>query len=495
MAQAAEMSRDRAAVSWRRRVVELEPKSTDDALALANCALQFGDINTAAKTIAAIDATGKQTAGFHATAARLASARKNLAEARNEWREALRLAPNDESYQLQFAIASLQQSTDAEAEEGRRILKGLRNSPTQRAVATRALISDGITHHQDAQELRAFANELQSYPEALFTDRLLYLDILRRLNDPEYAAFLTKIEQDASKKPGELAALLTWMAGNGLSIVAIDLAKSVPDEVLKAWPVPWSLAEAYAKANDWAELERLTTNSNWGGFDFLRRAYLTRAFRAENKTLAAEREWAGATKDASSQAQSLLMLTSVISDWGWKTESIDLLWQLAKYPETQAEALQTLYLHYGRAGDTQGLHRVLLRLFETDPTNLNVQNNLAQTSLLLNANPDQARRLATELYHKAPSNPSYATTYAYALYSRGNVQQALDVMESLTPEQLQQPQIAAYYGVFLARAGANDKAAHFLELANKANLLTEEKELVDAAKKRVQASNSAPSNG
>jgi hypothetical protein len=63
----------------------------------------------------------------------------------------------------------------------------------------------------------------------------------------------------------------------------------------------------------------------------------------------------------------------------------------------------------------------------------------------------------------------------------------LRVMESLTSEELQGPEIAAaYYGVFLVRVGANAKAARFLELADKATLLAEEKALVEAAKKQLQ---------
>jgi hypothetical protein len=62
----------------------------------------------------------------------------------------------------------------------------------------------------------------------------------------------------------------------------------------------------------------------------------------------------------------------------------------------------------------------------------------------------------------------------------------LRVMESLTSEELQRPEIAAYYGVFLVRARANAKAARFLELADKATLLAEEKALVEAAKKQLQ---------
>ena len=367
VAQIAEQTRDRAALDWRQKVVELEPHSTQDDLALADCALQFGEINAAGKTLANVDDGGKQTAAFHATVARLAKARQDPAEAKNEWGEAVRLAPNDESYQVQFALSCLEQAAAAEREQGLALLERLRNSPTQRSAATRSLIVDGVAHRQPGEELRSLARDLQSYPEAIFTDKLLYLGILRQLYDPEYTTYLTKIEKEAAAKPDDLAALLTWMNANEINIVAIDFARSLPEDALSAWPVPWAMAEAYAKVNDWSALERLTANSNWHRFDFLRHAYLSRALRAENKPVATEREWAGAVKSASAQSQSLLLLTRIVFEWGWKNKSVDLLWQLAKYPEVQFEALHTLYLHYTKAGDTQGLYRVLSRLAEIDP--------------------------------------------------------------------------------------------------------------------------------
>jgi hypothetical protein len=353
VAQIAEQARDRTALDWRRKVVDLKPHSTQDALALADCALQFGDINTAGKTLAGIDDDRKQTAAFHATAARLAKTRQDPAAAKNEWGEAVRLAPNDESYQVQFALSCLEQPAGAEREKGVALLERLRKSPTQRSAATRSFIADGMAHRQRLEELRTLAHDLQSYPEAIFTDKLLYLGILRQSYDPEYTTYLTKIENEAAAKPDDLAALLTWMNGNEISIVAIDFARSLPEGALSEWPIPRAMAEAYAKVNDWSALERLTANSNWHQFDFLRRAYLTRALRAENKPVATEREWAGAVKSASAQSQSLLLLTRVVFEWGWKNESVDLLWQVTKYPEVQFEALHTLYVQYTKAGDTQ----------------------------------------------------------------------------------------------------------------------------------------------
>ena len=481
VAQIAEQAQDRTALDWRRKIVELEPHSTQDDLALADCALQFGEINAAGKTLASIDDGGKQTAAFHATAARLAKARQDVAEAKNEWSEVVRLAPDDESYQVQFALSCLEQPVAAEREQGLALLEKLRNSPTQRSGATRSLIVDGIAHRRPVEGLRSLGHDLQSYPEAIFSDKLLYLGILRQSYDPEYTTYLTKIENEAAAKPDDLAALLTWMNGNEISIVAIDFARSLPEGALNAWPVPWAMAEAYAKVNDWSALERVTANSNWHQFDFLRRAYLARALRAENKPAATEREWAGAVKSASAQSQSLLLLARIVFEWGWKNESVDLVWQLAKYPEVQFEALHTLYLQYTKAGDTEGLYRVLARLTEIDPGDLKVQNNLAQVSLLLNADLERARRRAANLYRKEPSNGVYVSTYAFSLYAKGDAKGALKVMRTLRKDQLSEPPLAAYYGIFLAASGEKNKAREYLELGRQTELLPEERTLLDRA--------------
>src|SRR4029077_18442655 len=150
----------------------------------------------------------------------------------------------------------------------------------------------------------------------------------------------------------------------------------------------------------------------------------------------AEHEWAAATKEGSSQSSSTMALMHVTADWKWEKEMVELLWSLTKDQEKQKEAVQELYRYYERSNDTQGLYRVLVRWIELDPEDLNVQNNLAQVSLLLDANAEEARKIAADLHGKAPSNAAYTTTYAYSLLTKGNPKDALKVMNSLTPEQL-----------------------------------------------------------
>ena len=143
-----------------------------------------------------------------------------------------------------------------------------------------------------------------------------------------------------------------------------------------------------------------------------------------------------------------------------------------------------LYKHYLDSHDTHGLYLVLVRLAEEHPDNLDVQNNLAQVSLLLEAKSDDARRMAADVYRKHPDNAAYATTYSYALLTKGDSKGAAKVMSSLTEQQLKDPAVRAYYGICLA--ALNDpRASQYLENGKDALLLPEEKTLLDKARAEV----------
>ncbi len=480
MAQLAEAVGERSALDWRRKVAQLEPQSVPDKLALVKSALQFSDISTAESAFATIDENDKTTATYHATCALLAQAKRQDEKADNEWSQALQLAPEDKSYQLQQATLRSRSSDATRRAAGEASLTALRADPKQRTFATRALISAAMMHQENPQNVLELAKELKGYPEATWSDRLLYLDLLHGLNDPQFSIYLSELEKDAATKPLRLAELLAWMGRNNLALIAVDFIKTVPPETVQKWPVPLALADAEVRLSDWHELELLTEKAQWGQFEFLRHAYLTNALRKQNKAAAAEREWAAALKGASEQPESLLLLAQTLSEWGWEMETSDVLWALSKHPQKQKEALLALYQYYAKATDTQGLYRVLVRLSEMDMGNLNVENNLAQVSLLLNVNPEEARRLAADVYHKSPANPAYITTYAYSLLSQGNIKEAVRIMSSLNEGQLAEPTISVYYGICLAASG-DQKARAYLDFGKGANLLPEEKALVEKA--------------
>ena len=479
MAQLGERVGERSALNWRRKVVQLDPHSVDDAVALVRCAVQFNDIPTAERTLAEVNENLRNSAPYHEASALVAQFKHQDEKAETEWNEALRLSPDDKSFQRQLGMLRLRATQPERRAAGEAMLTALRSDPAQRSAATRALINAGVTRKEDPRKLLELARELQAYPEATWNDRFVYLDFLHGLQDPQFSAYLTELEKTAPTKASSLAALLSWMAKNNLSLLALDYSKSLSAESLQNWPVPLAIADAYLRLREWQNLEALTAKANWGRLEFLRHAYLARALRAEDKPAAAEHEWSAALKDATS-SESLVLLIQPISEWGWENETTDLLWALSKHPEKQKDAFMALYQHYAKASDTQGLYRVLVRLSELDSTNLNVQNNLAQVSLLLNANPEEARRSAADVYRKSPANPAYMTTYAYSLLTQGNAKEALRIMSSLSEEQLSDPTISAYYGIFLAATG-DEKARTYLDFGKPANLLPEEKALIDKA--------------
>ena len=128
---------------------------------------------------------------------------------------------------------------------------------------------------------------------------------------------------------------------------------------------------------------------------------------------------------------------------------------------------------------------MLVHLEKVRPTDRSVRNNLAQISLLLNLNPDQAYRAAREVYEQESKNPDEAATYAFSLYLQGDVKKALQALAGFSEAEFERPQIAAYYGVLLANSGDFSRAAKFLDLGEKANLLPEEKKLVEKAQLTV----------
>ncbi len=486
MAKIAEVTGDRSAIGWRRRALELEPHSTANQLALALCALQFNDVGTAEKILGGVDQNSRDTAAFHAAAARLAEKKGQPKEAEQHWVRAVELAPNEKSYQLDFGSVLLRSEDQMKRERGRKILDSLRNDEQQRAAATRALIRDGAARHISSDILLARAKELQGYPEATFSDRLLYLDILRQLRAPSFTEYLSVLEKAAISEPTNLALLITWMKTSGMSLLAVDFIRTLPKETVNKWPVPMAVAEIHAKLQDWPDLEARMKREDWGQFDFMRHAYLALALRNQGRTVAADGEWSAAEKNASTQPGFLSTLARATAEWHWEKEWLGLLWALTKYPETQLEAFQSLHQKYVDDGDTPGLHRVLLRVVEMRPQDKIAQNNLAQVSLLLNTDVERACRVAAELYESDTTNPAYASTYAFSLFRKGDAAAAVKVMNGLTEEELKEPSLAAYYGILLAAAGDSTKAREYLKYGASAKLLPEERALLTAAESKIQ---------
>jgi Flp pilus assembly protein TadD len=485
-AEMAERADDRSAVMWRRKAVQSPGNSSADILAWAKIALQFNDVPTAKTAISQLTEQDRNSGGFHALAALIAQADKQDNKAASEWGEAVRLAPEDNSYQLQLGTALMRLNDRGRRDAGAAILNNLRSDPKYHTAAIRALINGSIAQYETADKILELAHDLQNSPNLSFTDRILTADLLRQGNDPQFASYLTELEKAGAACADDLGKLLGWMSQTNLNLLALDFIRTLKPDLLQAWPVPLMVADIYVRLNDWAALETVTKSQTWPNFEFLRHAYLARALRGKNKTAAADSEWAMATKAAAPRSENTFMLLGTAANWNWRNEHIDLMWAMTKYPGKEREALQTLYAFYMENHDTHGLYRVWNRLAEQNPDNLDIQNNVAQVSLLLESKTEDARRVAADIYHKQPHNPAYATTYAFSLLTRGDSKGAVKVMSSLTEDQLKDQAVSVYYGVCLA--ALNDpRAGDFLDAGKDAILLPEEQALVEKARSGLRS--------
>jgi len=204
--------------------------------------------------------------------------------------------------------------------------------------------------------------------------------------------------------------------------------------------------------------------------------------RGQDLVAAFKGEWESALKGANGQKANLEMLLRLAAQWKWQSEGEDLLWTIVNQYPDENWAVQTLSQTLYAEGQTRSLMKLYSQELKRSPESLAIKNNLAMTALLLEAYELKPHDLAREVYQSAPTNASYASTYAYSLLLQKKIAEALKVVEKLKPQELAQPSVAGYYALILKANGNAAKAKNYLELASKARLLPEERKLFDKAK-------------
>lgn len=484
MARLAEKAGLRSAIEWRRRVMELGAAAPGDLLALARDGVRFDERAITELAISRLPESAKTTAEYHALLADIAFAKRDGVEMERQLSEAHRIEPANKDYTLRLAALRLGSNDYAMSVRGKETLVELQSEPALRRDATRYLAEDALRHFDFKEALR-LARQLDGFSEKNFTDRLVLLAAMRAASDPGFQSLLEELQTVAADDPERAAALMTWMNIHQMSTLTIAWSAKLSPGVIGSKLVPIALSDAFVAVRDWSGLQRLVKSGNWGAVDFIRNALSARALRELGNEPDSAAQWNEAVKKVTASPPYILMLAETVEKWGWRNEAIDLLWLAAKDPLKGDDALVTLYRYFAQKGETQNLYRVMLHRSELHPDDRNIQNNIAQLSLLLNLNMDRGQKIARELFEKEPANAAYVSTYAFALYSQGDFKGAVKVLGALTDAQLHQPDIAAYYGIILAAAGDQARAGEFLDLGEKATLLPEEKALLEKARRSL----------
>ena len=469
------------ALTWLRRTVELAPKNLDDQIALAEGALLFGKIQEAADVVRKMETEAGGRADFRDLAGRIALGQGQISTAEKHFAEAVKLAPNNSAYRMRLAIVRVKSPEPAVQKEARKEIETLLPETGLRVEALRALVVDALRNIQPERALK-LASELDGDPGHLFSDRLIYLGVLHAVNSPEFQTVLKKTEDEAALAPAEILPLLSWMNSNQHSLLAKAWALRLPSDLVSAVPIRMEIARAFAAFGDWKRLKFFLADENWGDLEYMKKAFLSRAYREMDKSdMASKTAWKEAMNLAGTNGDALMSLARAAMQWGWEPEAVQALWLAVPKSNRSAEALKSLCEYYYLRRDTAGLYRAYLLLVERNPGDTAARNNLAMFCLLLDKEMDRAQNIARDLHEKEPADPTFASTYAFALFRAGKASEAVDVLKKLKPEELRNPSVAAYYSAFLAAIGRMEESQEYRNLARNTAFLPEEERILNLA--------------
>jgi Flp pilus assembly protein TadD len=128
------------------------------------------------------------------------------------------------------------------------------------------------------------------------------------------------------------------------------------------------------------------------------------------------------------------------------------------------------------------LLRVATRILDLDPKDVVARNNWAQLAMYQGIEKSRAHATARDLHERLPASLGLRATYAFALWQQDRAAEALALFKDAPRDQLEDPSIAACYGLVLAANGNRDEALRYLKIAQTSpGLLPSEQRLVAKA--------------
>lgn len=484
MAELSELSDAPVALSWRQRVVQLKPDSVPDLLALGRSLVGAGQAELAAKVFRGIPTNASSDIVYHRLGSAVALANGDLAAAEAHAAEIVRREPANLMAQVSLQSVRLMKADKKAAGEARAALESLMESAVVHREALRQLAADAVRGGNTNRALDLTA-KLVGMANVSKPDRMLRLEALNLAGSPQLESLLGSLQQEASRTAGECYELSNWMVRNGAAGRVVTWIEALPLAVRTNQQLSVILADALAATTNWPRLLEFTDERKWGDVDFLRSLQRTRAFRGLGNLASARAEWAKALQGAEGRLERLSALYRNTAAWHWSDEPGEVLWEITKRFPTQRWARQILQARLVSQGQTRSLLALLSSASRAEPADLDLKNDLTHVALLLDAKEHRPYETARELHRAEATNPYYASTFALALHLEGKSEEARGVLGGVPKAVLEEPGIAACYGMILSALGDSRQAGKYLELGREAVLLPEEKNLVEAARQQL----------
>jgi tetratricopeptide (TPR) repeat protein len=211
-------------------------------------------------------------------------------------------------------------------------------------------------------------------------------------------------------------------------------------------------------------------------------AFQMRALDRAGDAAGAGLAWKQALNAVATRSDWLEILGRTMVAWGSPERAEDALWKLAENGACPPWAIELLWTSAEKKRDTVHLYKASKLRLKADPTNFAARTTSIRLALLTGREADSSYRLAEALYSDNPISADAAVTYGLSLYLRGRLKEAIAALVALRPEQLHEPRVAFYYGIFLAAAGQSAKADEYLRVGAALPLLPEEEVMLAKAR-------------
>ena len=447
-------------------------------------AIKVNDLKSAEKALAGVDDKYKSTAEYHKLKGALAWDLGQAAEAEKQYVEALRLEPDNQANVLNLETIRLASTNLTVATAARLSLEQTITNEALRPVALEHLLTAAIASHNLAQAI-GYSTEIVGNPAATFSDKINHLQLLREAKRSEFTPWLVSLQATAMHSSTDAFALGRWMTTAYDPATALHWLLGLPLEIQTNQPVPLIITDCQIALKDWTGLLAFTSRQDWGEAEFYRLAITTLANRSLNHEAASKNDWRKTLHLTAHRLDRLSKLVQATGTWGWMPEKTEVLGQIIDEFPNEKWAVNQLMAQLYAEGKTSELQALLSKTHAADPADVRLENNLANILLLRKSGLDQANIMAKQAYDSAPNDPFFISTYAYSLLLQKKTNDALKVIDSLKPDYLKIPSIAAYCGVIQAQAGNKDLAREFIARAETAKLLPEETEMIRLAKNNL----------
>lgn len=484
------------AMRLRRALVQLNPDSAEDTARLVLCGLRFRDFNAAKDALsgASPEISVQQPMVQAALAYALATGNAPVADALLA--DLKTRAPNDPDLQHAHALLKLQHPNAAARTAAVEELELLAKShPRLEPQIARQLAGYTLQHGEFADAKRRLV-ELTQRSDATLDDHLQLANVQLVHEGAAFEPIFKEIAPIAAKSEFAAAQLTQWLLVQNRAEEADRWLGQLSDSMRTTPPLLAVQADVVAQLKDWERLAFLLRAGAWGSVpkEPIQIAFAAQTVDNPTRPSLRRETWDMALTTAGGNLVTLRVLHRLASLWQWRDETERTLWSIARSFPDQTWAHQALFNLYREKKDTAAMRDVVSTLRESDGSVRRYQHDWALLTLLTQptSNWNPAKDTMRQLHSLDPSDPSFATGYAFALAQHGKADEALAVIEKLSPEHRdyppRQPYLAYIYGV--AR-----KAQEFertTTLTTGANYLPEENLLFTRGREELNRKPPAP---